>query len=111
MISHENSTYEIKYTANGMSNFFKDGERVKGKTLPEGLREKLIETVDQSQIVSDDKEKNITTNKTCVFCQEYADSGKVLNAKVVPLCQEHYQTKTLGKIAQRVRELNNVSTA
>lgn len=103
MISHENSEYDIKYTANGMPNYYKDGERIKGKDLPEGLREKLVETVDQAPIVQDDINKN-TNDKTCVFCQELADSGKYLDGKVIPLCRTDYETKTLGKIAQRVRE-------
>lgn len=111
MISHENSTYEIKYTANGMPNFFKNGDRVKGKTLPEGIREQLmLETIDEDKIIPDDENKNVITDKVCIFCQQYADSGKVLDAKVIPLCQEDYQTKTLGKIAQRVRELNGTTT-
>lgn len=106
MILHENSAYEIKYTANGMPNFFKDGERVKGKSLAEGLREQLLKTVDQIETGVDDKNKN-TTNRSCIFCQGHADSGKFLNSKVIPLCREDYQTKTLGQVAQRVREIND----
>lgn len=106
MISHENHEYDIKITANGMPNYYKDGERVKGKNLPEGLREQLLETIDDSENIVDDKNKNITTDKLCIFCQGPADSGRTVNRQFIPLCRNDYETKTTGKIAQRVRELS-----
>jgi hypothetical protein len=106
MISHENSTYELKYTSNGMPNFYKDGERVKGKELPDGLREELLETVDLEPTIVDDENKKTIPDKLCIFCQQPADSGRFLNRSVVPLCRNDYETKTLGRIAQQLRELN-----
>lgn len=109
MISQENTNYELKYTANGLPNFYKDGERVKGKDLPKGMRERLLETVDQKPEDADDENKKITSDKICIFCQEPADSGKVLNQSFIALCRDHYLTKNLGKVAQRIRELNETN--
>lgn len=108
MITHENSLYEMKYTANGMPNYYKDGERVKGKSLPDDLRKRLIETIDLTDKEVDDENKKPAS--TCIFCQAPADSGRILNQQLVPLCREDYTTKNLGKVAQQLRELN-VSSA
>jgi hypothetical protein len=115
MIQVNSDTYEIKLTANGMPNFYKNGERVKGKSLPVGMREALnqevnpAETIDELPIVQDDENKKTNSDVLCLFCQQPADSGKTLNGKFVALCREDYLTKNLGKVAQRVRELNGAT--
>ncbi len=111
MIEYENITYELKLTANGMPNYYADGERVKGKTLPEGIRERLNEdqTVDPTTQIVNDEPKPIT-DILCIFCQEPATSGKTLNSKFVPLCRNDYLAKSLGKVAQKVRELNGTTS-
>jgi hypothetical protein len=107
MISFENATYDIKYTKNGSPNYFKSGKLIKGKLIPDVVRELLAQSIDpESLLLDDDENKNTITEKICIFCQGYADSGKLLNTKFIHLCKEDYQTKTTGQIAQRVREIN-----
>jgi len=107
MLVINNNIYELKFTANGMPNYYLNNERVKGKTLPEGIREKLNQTIDEIKNSSEDENKNLET--ICIFCQGYANSGKLLNGQLIPLCREDYETKTLGKVAQKVREINEDS--
>lgn len=42
--------------------------------------------------------------KECIFCGFEATRQKFLNMIKVPLCEEHWSTKTTGEIAQEMRE-------
>lgn len=48
-------------------------------------------------------------DKQCIFCRGYADSGKYINQRVVPLCTDHYQTMKLGQIAARLRDIDGTT--
>lgn len=115
MIQVNSDTYEIKLTANGMPNYYKNGERVKGKSLPVGMREALnqevnpAETIDEYPNIHEDENKKPTQDVFCIFCQELATSGKTLSSKFIPLCREHYLDKNLGKVAQKVREISGTT--
>ena len=42
--------------------------------------------------------------RECIFCGEHATKQRLLNLQTVDLCDEHYLNKSIGRIAQRLRE-------
>lgn len=43
--------------------------------------------------------------RRCIFCDAPQKRVRGLNLVMIDLCEYHYQTKNLGKIAEQVREL------
>ncbi len=42
--------------------------------------------------------------KQCIFCERPSDHSRYFNNQVIELCQDHYETRTLGEIAEQVRK-------
>jgi hypothetical protein len=42
--------------------------------------------------------------KNCIFCKGFGRYQRLVHLQTVYLCEEHYQTMNIGKIAQRMRE-------
>lgn len=42
--------------------------------------------------------------QTCIFCEGYAKRKRFINLITVSLCEDHYQAKTPGEIAEKLKE-------
>ena len=42
--------------------------------------------------------------KQCIFCKRVSTHARYFNKQEVQLCQDHYETKTLGEIAEQLRK-------
>lgn len=45
--------------------------------------------------------------RECIFCGETCKNTRRVNNQTVYLCNEHYYAKTIGKVAERIREINS----
>lgn len=66
----------------------------------------ILEQVDKNNQYTDDGHA-IGLAKVCLFCGQYAPLTRFLNLKTVALCNEHYYSETIGKIAAKIREKEN----
>lgn len=46
--------------------------------------------------------------KECIFCGQVCKWSRIVNMQTIYLCEEHYYDKTIGQIAQRMREAEEV---
>lgn len=53
-------------------------------------------------------EEAVDASKLCLFCGQYTRISRFINLQTIPLCEEHYQNQTTGKIVQKLRELQQV---
>lgn len=44
-------------------------------------------------------------SKLCVFCGMASKYTKMINGQTIYLCDEHYYSKNLGQVAQRLKEV------
>lgn len=49
--------------------------------------------------------KVVEAKRECLFCGQPAKSPRFVNLQMVFLCNEHNQTMTVGKIAQKLKEV------
>lgn len=42
----------------------------------------------------------------CLFCDKATTWGRLYNSQLISLCKKHYHEISLGKIAEKLRELN-----
>lgn len=89
----------------GKKNIYqKDGRTVKSDTVPPEVVAGLEHTnpLDDTNI----PEAPIpVVDKSCVFCGMGSRMTRLVNMQTVYICDQHYYDKTIGKIAERLREL------
>lgn len=56
------------------------------------------------EIFDDEGIKPLAPLKYCVFCGEVAKMTRMLNGQTIPLCDKDYYDKTIGQVAQQIRE-------
>lgn len=118
------NTWGIRFAADGIAMWYKviegDIETVKltrslyvpkevrtelGKLAP--LKEKTTPTKMQPiQTVAkpEPEQASLDQEKVCIFCGNYADSGKFINQRFWPLCRDDYQNHTTGQVVAHLRE-------
>ena len=87
------SEYKAIHGSRGIR-YTKDNRLVKKADVPE---EELRRLAPRPEPVMPDKQ--------CLFCGEFAKYPRVVNLRTIYLCDNHYYSETLGKIAQRIREI------
>lgn len=78
------SEYKIVTSPRGGDIWMKDGRFIKNEEMPEG-------------------EIKVYRNE-CLFCSNEGTHKRLLNGRRLPVCNDHYYTTTLGKLAQAARE-------
>lgn len=74
---------------------------VKAENVPEAvlIRLRQEEFVDTTPVVVD---------KSCIFCgRGDCRQTRLVNTQTIYLCEEDYYDKTIGKVAQKLKELKN----
>lgn len=79
------------------SRFTKNNRMVKESRVPPEVLEKLEYA---TEIEYDDKPER----RRCIFCDAYQSRQRLLDGKLIDLCEWHYQHARLGQIAHRVVE-------
>ena len=86
--------YKIVEGAKG-KRYMKDGRFIKASDVPEEELKRLELNIPDT-IEGD--------NKKCIFCGMYSNLPRTVNGRTIYLCNEHFYSETIGKIAQKIRE-------
>lgn len=105
--------YEKKTDKRGRVLYFKDKKMVSVNSIPEdaaiidrdfGL---TIDHTSQTDKVELGATNLPTEDRTCIFTGEPGTHQRYVNGQLVWLNEEMYATKTLGEVAQQLRETTN----
>lgn len=84
-------SYSIVKGAKG-TRYLKDGKFIAKAKIPEGVIQSL--------------ESGANGERLCLFCGKETKLYRILDSQPVYLCEEDYQNRNLGQVAQRKRELS-----
>lgn len=93
--------YKLIQGKNGQR-YMRNGRLVSESKVPEDIIEKL-----KIDPVYDDS--YIEPSKSCIFCGQQSKLSRFINLQHVPICEEHYQEMTVGKIVQKLREISETN--
>jgi hypothetical protein len=94
-------TYKVIKGPKGGKRYMKDARFISAKDIPP---DELIKLNLDMENVGEPIEP---VSKECIFCGAFANRPRLYNQQAIPLCEAHYYSETMGKIAQRVRETAN----
>lgn len=96
----------------GKPRYRKNKKMVKVNTLPRDVMERFgllnPEAPEQEEETPDEPRKN---PKACIFCGMHSRYTRFVNLQTIYVCDEHYQTKNIGKCAARLREMKELQNA
>ena len=93
------TTYKVIKTKKG-NRYLKNGKF----TAPEEIREHILKQLSEQDEVTDN-------DRYCIFCDKPAKLTRLINMELVYICNEDYYAKTVGQIAQQLREDKEKSDA
>jgi hypothetical protein len=85
--------------------YTKDEKMIAKKEIPANIFE-LLQTQDE---VDDTNLSLEQPWKECIFCSERATKSRFVRLQTVDLCNEHYFSMNVGKIAQKLNETLHAS--
>lgn len=94
--------YTRKLASDGTPTYYRDGKRIKRTLVPKDEYAKF-ETIDEAPVQTATVKSDIP-EKVCLFCGQEGTHTRFIDFQTVYLCEEHYLSQTLGKIAHKVRE-------
>lgn len=92
------SSYKLIQGRNGIR-YMKDGKLVAKASLPP----EIFTQLEVDKIVTDE-ELTPVVDKTCIFCGMGSHLYRLVHNQTVYICDVHYYSESIGKIAQRMRE-------
>lgn len=104
----------MRFAADGIALYYKitDDELnpvqpAKSHLVPKEVKAILLDKSQQPETVAEPEvdEVPLKQEKVCIFCGEYADSGKFINQRFWPLCKDDYRDHTTGQVVAHIREL------
>lgn len=87
---------------NGTKRYRKDGRLFSPKAIPANV----LQVLDNNSEFDEEAIEN-QPSKECLFCGVYGKYPKLINGQTIALCEEHYYSENIGKIAQKLRENDN----
>lgn len=96
------SEFKIVKGRNGVR-YMKDKKFVSVKNVPEDVLQQLTE----DNVVGEQGVKPTPNSKPCIFCGKWGNKFKLVNQHTIAVCDGHYLTETTGRIAQKLREVQN----
>lgn len=92
----------------GARRYRKNKKMVNKNTLPRDVMERYGLVGEQPPEETDEPHDD---PRACIFCGEHSRFTRRLNGQTVYICDADYYVKTIGSIAQRLRELKGVQHA
>lgn len=93
------SVYKRYPGLNGSWLYRRDGRICKTIEVPVNVVE-LLKTQEE---VDDEGLPESPGLRPCIFCGEHSKLQRMLNSQTVYLCNEHYYSKTIGQVAEKIR--------
>lgn len=101
------SIYTTRKGLNNSKLFVKDKALIKKTEVPANIYDQLI-NADIGTVIDDAEVKVVEAPlKLCIFCKQPTKLTRFVNLQTVYLCEEHYHDKTIGQVAQQIRENGN----
>ena len=93
--------YKIIQNGDKGTRYMKDGKFIAKDKVPEDVRIKL----DRGELnVPVEEAPPVVREKECIFCGAHTNLTRMVNLQTVALCEEHYYSETIGKVAQKLNE-------
>lgn len=106
----ENSTPDVydMFYVRGKERFRKNGLMIRSDVIPEEEKEKLREEKKRKEnaINQPRPDEPPKDEKACIFCGAHSRFTRFVNLRTVYVCDSDYYDKTVGKIAQKLKELS-----
>lgn len=83
------------FMVRGKPRYMRDGKLIKASEVPEDEIERM-----KGNVIT---QPEASPPKSCLFCGAPARLTRYVNQRVVYICDDHYYTETIGKIAQKLR--------
>lgn len=96
-------TYTLKISKKDRPMYYRENKLVSKKDIPPVVLANLQPGVPYSHVVEGPQE----IPKNCLFCGAPSKLVRLVNNKVLALCHDHFYSETVGKIAQKMKELEN----
>lgn len=96
------SIYSKRPGIKGSTVYVKDKHLIKAVNVPGNVMT-LLETQD---VVDTENMILEAPLKRCIFCDAHTKMSRLINGQHVYVCENDYQDKTLGQVAQALREHN-----
>lgn len=81
----------------------KDGKLFSPKNIPVNI----LQVLENNAIFDEEAPEIIAQSRQCIFCGAYSKYSRLLDSQSIALCDEHYYSESLGKVAQKVREIKD----
>lgn len=88
------NTYMMKHSRDGRNMYYRNGRLTRPDKISDDIRNQI------------EKGDTVTAN-VCIFCPEATKLTRILNSQTVYLCNEHFYSKSIGQVAQQIRELDH----
>lgn len=75
--------------------YMKDNRFVKFDNVPQAVKDKLETHSAAAEL----------DPKKCIFCGIYATETRFIQLQTIALCDEHFYSKNVGQIVQRLKEI------
>lgn len=85
--------------------YYKENKLISVREIPQVVLNNMVEGVPYDYVIEGPQ----VVDKHCIFCEMYSNLQRLINGRIVVVCEEHYYSKNIGQTAQRMRELQNAS--
>lgn len=96
--------YTLKISVKGRPMYYKENKLVSKNDIPQVVLNNILPGEPYDYVLEGPQE----IVKECLFCGAFSNLTRMVNGKVIVLCDSHFYSESLGKIVQKVRELENV---
>lgn len=93
--------YTLKISKKGRDMYYKDNKLCSKDSIPPVVLGNLQPGIPYEYVIEGPK----VNDKKCIFCGMHSNLTRMVNGEVVALCEEHFYSESLGRVAQKVREV------
>lgn len=90
------------FKVRGTSRYMRDGKLIGESKVPSHILKILSNIPEYDDAVPEP----VVSNK-CVFCGETTKLTRFLNLQTIPICDEHYHSKTVGETVKQYKEIQD----
>lgn len=89
------------FKVRGSARYMADGKLISGGNVPPHVLKTL-----QNVPTFDDAVPEPVVSNLCVFCGKETKLTRYLDLQTIPICDEHYHSKTVGETVKQAKELH-----
>jgi hypothetical protein len=88
-------------TSKGPANsirYRKDGRLISARDVPDNI----LQVLEHNPEFNEEQEA-VHRDKSCIFCGQHSNATRMVNMRLVALCDKHYYSATLGEVVAKLR--------